>query len=84
MKIVEDFGITPAGTAVVDDDIFPIAESIFGGIDLGAGGFDEDQLTDCGFGRRGRRGRDSFGWGGCGGDFSWGGRGRGAKAQEVA
>ena len=45
MKIVEDFGITPAGTAVVDDDIFPIAESIFGGINLGAGGFNENQFT---------------------------------------
>ena len=65
MKIVEDFGITPAGTAVVDDDIFPIAEPIFGGIDLSAGGFDENQLTGCGFGRGGRRGRDSFGGGGC-------------------
>jgi hypothetical protein len=45
MKIVEDFGITPAGTAVVDDDIFPIAEPIFRGIDLGPGGFDENQFT---------------------------------------
>jgi len=45
MKIVEDFGITPAGTAVVDDDIFPIAEPIFGGIDLGTGGFNENQFT---------------------------------------
>ena len=45
MKIVEDFGITPAGAAVVDDDIFPIAKPIFGGIDLGTGGFNENQFT---------------------------------------
>jgi len=69
MKIVEDFGITPAGTAVVDDDIFPIAEPIFGGINLGTGGFDENQLTGYGFGRGGRRGGESFGWGGGGSDW---------------
>ena len=74
MKIVEDFGIAAAGTAVVDDDVFPISESIFGGIDLGTGRFHENQFSGCRFGR----GR---GWG-----WDWGGgnRGRGAKAQEVA
>ena len=45
MKIVEDFSISPAGTAVVDDDIFPITEPIFRGIDLGTSGFNESQFT---------------------------------------
>ena len=45
MKIVEDFSIPPAGTAVVDDDIFPITEPIFRGIDLGTSGFNESQFT---------------------------------------
>ena len=84
VKIVEDLGIAAAGTTVVDDDVFPISESILGGIDLGTGGFDENQFPGYGFGRRRGWGGESFLGKGWGVSLDWGGRGRRAKAQEVA
>jgi len=41
---IEDAGISTARPAVVDHDVFPVAEIVFGGVDLGFYRGNENQL----------------------------------------